>query len=178
MPAISYMALSRQERAEVLFDALRKRQGQSFGVGVTRFERPLEFVGLSVCASGFIRDVLFEMHKVRNVYAHCGGRADHRFIVDCPWFGVKVGQVVPLTVTMFAGYLSVLSLYLLLLGQRAHARVGIRLVGESRAPHWDPQITVDASSREEESRQMISITPCIASLPVVQSRHQALLEST
>ncbi len=171
LPTASYMTSSVQERARALFEVLRRRQGHSLGAGVTRFERPLDLVGLSASVPDLISDALFEMHKVRNVCAHNGGRADRQFIEDCPWFGLKRGSPVPLTSSMINGYISILTHYLVLLYHRAHARVGIRLRDSVR--YWDPQITVAVASREAESE--LTVPPCVLSLPIVQSRHRTLL---
>lgn len=178
LPAVSYVSLSAQERAEILFTALRKRQGQSFGTGIARFERPLAVIGLAAPVPDFISDVIFEMHRVRNVYAHCGGRADDKFLSDCPWFNLAPGDIVPVNNSILRGYTSVLSLYMLLLLYRAYARVGIRLVGEKLQQHWDKELDVVAVSEEAAADYCATLPPCLGSVPIIKARYGHLVETS
>jgi hypothetical protein len=175
LPAVSYMTTSPRERAEILFTALQRRQGQSFGQGITRFERPLDLVGLSAAVPPFIADSAFEMHKVRNAFAHCGGRADQRFIDDCPWFNLAVGDEIPLNIYVVHGYNTVLLSYVLMLVHRGYARVGIRLVGDDYQQYWDRSIDVGLASAGAEAEYLGSLPPCVGAVPVVQTRHASLL---
>jgi hypothetical protein len=175
LPAMAYVIQSARDRAEILFTALRKRQGQSFGAGINRFERPLATVGLSAAVPEFLSDALFELHKVRNVYAHSGGRADEQFVSDCPWFGLRVGDIVPVSNRSFNGYTCLLEIYLLLLLHRGYARVGIRLEGSDYRQYWDPAISVASASREQEDRYCASLPPCADAVAVIRERHSDLL---
>ncbi len=176
LPAVSFVSLSAQERAEILFTALRRRQGQSFGTGVARFERPLAIVGLSAPVPGYLSDAVFEMHKVRNVYAHCGGRADAQFLADCPWFGLDIGDAVPINSAILAGYTSLLTAYMVLLMYRAYARLGIRLVDDDSYYYWDPSLDVASASAEAEAIAKGALPVVIGAVPVIRARHQRLLD--
>lgn len=175
LPAAAYVSQSAQDRAEVLFTALRKRQGQSFGVGINRFERPLAIVGLSAPVPDFLSDGVFELHKVRNVYAHCGGLADERFLADCPWFDLTVGEVVPVSRESFHAYADLLQTYLVLLVHRGYARVGIRLDGARLQPYWDPSVTVVGESRARDAEYCATLPASWGAIPVIRQRHSQLL---
>jgi hypothetical protein len=137
----------------------------------------LDLVGLSAGLPDYISDVIYEMHKIRNVYAHCGGRADKQFLTDCPWFNINVGESIPLNREMVDSYINVLSFYSLVLMRRGFARVGIRLVGDEYNPYWDPKITVSSVSQEAYNNDTASMLKCIAILPVIQARHSKLYKT-
>lgn len=171
IPAASFVSSSLRDRAEILFTAYRKKQGQSFGVGIDRFERPLALVGLSGEVPSFISDAIFEMHKVRNVYAHCGGRADRQFLECCPWFDLSAGDVVPLDVATYLAYTTVLEFYLILLMNRGYAHVGMRLQPPNSAAYWDRSVTMADATASVTRLVADGLPACMKASQILRTRH-------
>src|SRR5690606_20221907 len=58
-----------------------------------------------------IRDTMFYTKSLRNLYAHQAGRADARFIEDCPNFNAVAGAQVQITRAQLAAAYTAMVLY-------------------------------------------------------------------
>ena len=76
---------------------VRRGPFQPFGLGV-----PLEEdVGRSI----------FELHHVRNLFAHRRGIVDRRFVQSCPWLDLTLGDHFVIDHDRFIGYLRAIDGY-------------------------------------------------------------------
>lgn len=99
-----YEALSKEERAEYLVEQLEREISAPLKQGVGRFETLLAAVNVSVTVGDDVRRTLHEMCAVRNVLVHRAGRADRRFIGQCPWIPVSEGEAVRVTRARYSEY--------------------------------------------------------------------------
>ena len=82
-------AMSEEERAEFIFDEIKKKRPAP---GITQFEDLFKLFGLPGNVDEVTTRTMFEMFKIRNVFAHRGGIADKKFTTDCPWLGYEKGD--------------------------------------------------------------------------------------
>lgn len=167
LPPASVLRSNARARAEAVFEGLRRASDRPAGTGTARFENSLGLVGLSGPVPPLIADVLYEMHRIRNVYAHCAGVADTRFLEDCSWFDIKVGQPVPITGLALRGYQSIAAVFGVMIQRRAYARLGIRVLADGN--YWDPTVQVGDYGDDFDER-IARVPPCVGSLPVLSRR--------
>jgi hypothetical protein len=72
--------------------------------GVGRFDLLLAAVGISITHDEDRRRTLFELSKVRNVVVHQAGKADKKFVSECPWMNIAPGRPVVIDEERFRGY--------------------------------------------------------------------------
>jgi len=125
LPPRAVFSADPQERAEVFFEAVRKRRGTPLKRGIARFEETLAIVGLNGPLPEGLSDTVFEMQQVRNVYAHSGGRVDARFLESCPYLPLAAGDIVPVTSTVASTYYAAFANYAVLLIKRSWAKNGM-----------------------------------------------------
>ncbi len=142
LPLTDVLGDNRRERAERAFDYLRSKR-HSFGHGVSRFETVLALIGLDGPIPDGLGDQFYEMEQVRNVYAHCGGKADAQFVRNCPHLNMAVGEYVPFDRSRLNVYAANMIAYAIMVKARGWARHGIR------SGSWDPGVTVEAVSRAQ-----------------------------
>lgn len=80
------------EAAAFVIDEFTRQSGGSMKQGIGRFTIVLEALGISATVEDDVRKTLFELSKVRNVYAHRFGVVDEQFKKACPWIKIDVGQ--------------------------------------------------------------------------------------
>ena len=62
-------------------------------IGIVRFEKLLELLGLGGDVEDETKDTLREVRAIRNLFAHQAGVADARFCEQCPTIGVEGQRV-------------------------------------------------------------------------------------
>jgi hypothetical protein len=88
-------------RARFIFDEMDKRIPRSERSGIGRLVAITRALGIPVEVDDGIRRDVHELAHRRNAVLHRGGRADERFVAECPWVEVEVGDVVDLPYDRF-----------------------------------------------------------------------------
>jgi hypothetical protein len=120
-------------------------------VGVTKYERLLDLVGLSGPVPRKVRDALYEAQQIRNVWAHRGGTADRRFVDACPHLGFEVGQRVDMSAEMFLPLMHGMHMY------------GVVLVNRH----------LDSRTLPHVSPECVGYEGCLSELPGADSAEQS-----
>lgn len=103
---------------------IENAKGSALKRGVGQFESVLDQIGLGGTLDDQIRDVIFYSKALRNLYAHQAGRADGRFVEDCPVFGAVVGERVPVSFTQLTAAFTAMVLYVDTVLDRVRVAVG------------------------------------------------------
>lgn len=106
-----YHTLTDDQRVRYLVDALARSLNVGLRSGIGRFDKLLSVFGLSPSVGPNVQRALHELCQVRNVIVHCACQADERFIRECPWLGLKVGDRVPLTHPVYGWYAEAVARY-------------------------------------------------------------------
>jgi hypothetical protein len=117
-PLVDFVAMSVREQSRVLVECQKQRLSAPLKKGVGRFEALLNTVNLGGPVPDLQRRVLLEVAEVRNIVAHKNGRADSRFINQCPWFGANENSQLLVTHQHFQRYVTVAHWYLVELSRR------------------------------------------------------------
>jgi hypothetical protein len=124
VPLSEFEILEKEERMRVLIAELERNPLLSRKHGVDRFELLLEPFGLGGTIDAEVKKGIREMHHVRNVLVHRGGRADRRLVEGCPWLGLELGRSVTINHDAFGRYLKALISYVTELLYRIHSAFG------------------------------------------------------
>lgn len=92
VPLIEFQRMNDHDRLRFLVTEIQRELGLGLKSGATKFEPLLAFLGLGGTIDGRVRDAIFEAQNLRNVFAHRGGVADRKFVVNCPHLRYKVGD--------------------------------------------------------------------------------------
>lgn len=92
VPAQFLAASDFSEAAAFVIDEHTRQSGGYLKQGIGRFTVVLEALGICATVDDEVRKTLFELSKVRNLYAHRFGVVDMRLKEACPWIDVEVGQ--------------------------------------------------------------------------------------
>ncbi len=103
--ASSVLIADKRILVEGIIQTLQQITQAPLKVGVGRFDVLLDAVGISVPTEEERRRTLFELSKVRNVIVHQGGKADNKFISECPWVNATLGQRVPIGPERYRSYM-------------------------------------------------------------------------
>lgn len=104
IPLAEYESLDLEERMEFLVREYARQSIADLKAGVSRFETLLELVGMSGRVDEAVRRDLFELSRVRNVLVHRSGIADRKLCESCPWLGLKPGDQVRVTHSVYLRY--------------------------------------------------------------------------
>ncbi len=99
-----YEALSAPERSRYVVHELGRARQSAFKTGVGAFDPVLQPFALAPPVGAGLRRALHELHQVRNVVVHCGGRADQRLATECPWLALRLGDAVNVTHRLYGWY--------------------------------------------------------------------------
>lgn len=103
---VEFVAMSMQEQTKILIGGQKQRLASSLKKGVGRFEALLSTVSLGGTVPALPRRIILELAEVRNVVAHKNGRADSRFMNQCPWFGAQNNSRLTVTHQHFQRYVA------------------------------------------------------------------------
>jgi hypothetical protein len=93
-PIIEFTRASPEEQAEFLVSEIHAMVRADFRPGIDRFEAVLRVLDLGGPVPDDVRRLFMELVNIRDVIVHCSGRADKRFVSNCPWLNYTVGQEV------------------------------------------------------------------------------------
>jgi hypothetical protein len=117
-PLLPFINASPEDRAELMFIALKQKLSVALKPGVARMEELLEPVGLHGQINDAVRRLLLELGAVRNVLVHRNGITDKRFIVACPWLQCREGRPLSLSHNHFEMYWFAVGWYMLEISRR------------------------------------------------------------
>jgi hypothetical protein len=115
---VPFVTASPDRQADILLTHLEERVSAPLKTGVGRFESLLAACGLGGGVCDSVRRVLLELSEVRNVVAHCNGKADGRLLQRCPWFSARENETILLTFLHFERYVTAAHWYLVELSRR------------------------------------------------------------
>jgi hypothetical protein len=119
-----FARLEGRPRCEWIVQALQKDLAVGLRVGPGILEPLLEAIGLGGSADARVRASLVELSAVRNILVHRRGRADSRFLEQCPWVGVSPGAEVLVSGAMLHRYAATVLGYAGETMQRVHSLFG------------------------------------------------------
>jgi integrase len=90
VPYLQFEAMTAEERAAGLAQEIDRQKGAK--LGIDRFERLLEAVGLAGSRDEVLAQNIYELQQIRNLFAHKSGVADRRFVDACPYLGYRIGE--------------------------------------------------------------------------------------
>jgi len=120
-----YEAVPKEQRHLYVAEILEREIGVGAKRGISRFENMLEVFGLSGEIPEGLGKTIYEFCQVRNLMAHSASMVDRRFINDCPWIGVKVGEKLCVNSEMFGRYSFAAVAYVLLIRYRVGEHYGV-----------------------------------------------------
>lgn len=97
IPMAEFMGMSEQDRLRFIVTGLQREMGLEFKGGATKFEGLLRAIDLGGPVDKKVKDVIFDTQNIRNVFAHRGGIADSRFVLNCPHLQYSVGDAVKIS---------------------------------------------------------------------------------
>ena len=89
-----YMRIEDELRNEYVIEQIDKTLNGPLKQGIGRFEVLLNVFHLSGSIDDDIRERLYLMCKIRNVFVHNRGIADKKFVESCPALECKIGDIV------------------------------------------------------------------------------------
>jgi hypothetical protein len=123
IPLAEFEGLEKDERMRFLISEIDRTHGGGKR-GVERFEILLDPFGLSGAVEPQTKNLIWEMHHVRNVIVHRAGIADRRLVTACLQMGLKVGETVKITHEALNKYSIALSNYALIIICRLGTQAG------------------------------------------------------
>lgn len=135
VPLGEFLARDGDDRWRWVLLQIENAKGSALRKGVGQFEGVLDQIGLGGAVGDEVRDVVFFAKALRNLYAHQAGRADAKFIADCPAFDVTVGTRVPITRAQLTAAYTAMVMYV----ETVYARVQVALGKEPddvKLPPW------------------------------------------
>ncbi len=118
---VEFIALDHEEQSRHLADALAFDLKSTFKPGVGRFESLLDAIGLGGPVEDDVRREIMNLLETRNVLVHRSGRADKKFINNCPSLGFKEKDEVRIDRDRFSKYIAACGWYLLEMNRRLRA---------------------------------------------------------
>jgi len=117
--------LNQDERMRMVLSELVRSRAQGKRLqGVDYFEFILEPFSLSGPVEPDLKKSLRAMHNLRNIIVHRSSIADSRFVENCPWLGIKVGDSVSISSKQMWEFHRALPIYVSIIGRRLGARYG------------------------------------------------------
>jgi len=99
-----YEELDNDQKASFLVSLMDQRLNTPLSVGINRYEKLLQTIGLDGKFNSEKCKNLFEMQQVRNVITHRRSMVDARFCRACPWLPLKPGEKLLVTNSMYMDY--------------------------------------------------------------------------
>jgi len=117
---------------EIVLELARTTQS-SLKAGVGRFDALIGALGIKLSVSKALRRDLFELSKVRNVIVHQLGKADRKFVQECPWLNPKVGDRLRIDPARYGKYRKVVIEYCVQIVKCGYASGEDRLLDQGLA---------------------------------------------
>jgi hypothetical protein len=122
IPLTKYEQLDKEERMRFLLSEIQREYTSGLAQGVKAFESALYVFNLSGPVDPAIGDALWKINNLRNVIVHRDSRADRRFVENCPFMNLKIGDRVLVDHETFASLSEHVIRYIVVLIRR----IGIR----------------------------------------------------
>lgn len=116
-PILPFFGAGLDQQAELLADALWQSVQGAF-VGIERFEKVFEKLGLLGAPHNTVGEILTELSEVRHCVVHRNGQADRRLLTACPWLGDRIGARLPANLQRYWYYRTAAYSYLMSLLRR------------------------------------------------------------
>ena len=155
-PLLPFINASAEDRAELMFVALKQKLTGALKPGVARMEELLEPFGLHGPINDAVRRLLLELGAVRNVLVHRNGITDRRFIVACPWLQCREGRPLSLSDNHFEMYSFAADWYTLEIHQRVIRKFS--LLNEDEDLNELQQVVMSAIDRFLKARPAGDLT--------------------
>jgi len=94
VPIAEFIRQDSEHQSMTILHALERETDAPLKSGVGRFEALLKVFGLDGPVPDEVRKNLQELAHVRHTIVHHRARADARLIENCPWLGLKEGDVI------------------------------------------------------------------------------------
>lgn len=117
--------LEKEERMLFVLSEFERNHGVGRKHGADRFETLFEPFGLSGVLESQIKRDIREMHHMRNVLVHRGGKADRRIVEGCQWLGLSLGQEIKVTPEAMNRYGASLMKYVIEIMCRCRRKFGM-----------------------------------------------------
>ncbi|MCX5370310.1 hypothetical protein [Streptomyces sp. NBC_00103] len=111
VPLADFLGMSEADRITFLVSEVQRDLKLDLKSGATKFEKLLGAVGLDGPVDQHVRDALYEMQNIRNVWAHRGGVADRRLVEACPSLAFSEGEEVNIGTSEYGRYRHALVAY-------------------------------------------------------------------
>lgn len=149
IPLATYLAADDDERLQILYQELEKKQAGKLHQGVGRFETILRVFGIGGDVDAATRKTLFEFNEVRNCLVHRRGLADRRLVHACPWLGIGLGDRVVVSRADLDRYLGAGVSYFHSIATRLQTALDAsRRDGNERRDEDVPSVDADPTSSE------------------------------
>jgi hypothetical protein len=126
IPLLAFQAMKPENVRHWILENVEVGLNSAMAPGVGKLEGALDAFGLGGPVDAELRACLVELHAVRNVLVHRGGRADSRLLANCPWLGFKHGDEVRVDQRMLSMY----GLSAIRYGSVVYRRVQVRFGGD------------------------------------------------
>lgn len=121
----TYEALEELERYLYVLDLLEEAMGTRRKPGANRFDELFVEFGMPGATQPAVVQCLLELYHVRNVLVHRHGRADRRFLKDCPWVGLTEGTELLISHRLYHHYTAGVDAYMSDLSNRVRRYFGL-----------------------------------------------------
>ena len=99
-----YEELTKEERMQYLLKEAMRFQGTDMKSGISRFETPLDWVGLGGSVDKQVKTDMYEFSQIRNLIVHRMCIVDKKFHEACPNISPGVGKTLYINMEQFSRY--------------------------------------------------------------------------
>ena len=104
IPLATFHQFSEDDKLRYVVSELSRSQGGDLRKGVGKLKSLLQVFGLNPPIGPNLQRALHELCHIRNVFVHCGGIADQRFVTECPWLSIGPGERVLVSHALYGWY--------------------------------------------------------------------------
>lgn len=147
-PLIAFVELDFEEQAKYLLEILALELKSSLMKGAGKFEVLLNAIGFGGPVDDDVRRELMNLIETRNVIIHRAGKADKKFVQNCPSLSYQAGDEVVVICERFSKYRMACSWYILEVDRRLASVPGYSRM--SNSDHLMNQILQNLKSSDCE----------------------------
>ncbi|MFF0157613.1 hypothetical protein ACFYRY_08755 [Streptomyces sp. NPDC005263] len=153
VPLAEFQAMSDEDRTRFLVNEVQRDLKVDLRGGVSRFEALLGAVGLDGRVDKRVKQALYDLQNVRNVWAHRGGVADRKMAKNCPHLPYTEGQRVAIDKEELNRYMQAVSLYCMTIIYRCRLKQGMPLKRPDNIVEFEGALDFFFEAKKEPSRQ-------------------------
>ncbi len=120
VPLAGFLSMSEGDRMRFLVSEVQRDLKLDLKSGATKFERILDAIGLDGPVDPRVREALYEVQNIRNVWAHRAGIADRRLVEACPNLPFAEGEKVNIGRERYTHYRNSMLAYVVTVLNRCH----------------------------------------------------------